>query len=347
MLVNHIETSYGRSILARELEKIGEYIVLTMEPAWTLGEPFFRSSPPAAVVNIDSLDQDKLDALYERLSAGTLREGVRVVGAGGGTVLDAAKYMAYLHGSVPVIIPSITSTNAPFSDYISIRRDGGPFGFKVDGYPKKVIVDPELIALAEPRFNRAGYGDLLYMQTALQDWELAHSRGVGEPPDPKIAGEIGALIQESIRDAAEIGAMSENGICKLMAYTQRSTELVTANSSMPIGAGAEHLFAWNMDLLCDRPLIHGEVVSLGIVIASYLQADYLQDSRWRELRSALDGAHVRYRPDELGVSWEDIEQALLTVEAYNQRVRGYHTVFEHIAWTPTLLERLKEYVYGS
>lgn len=342
--MNHVTVRYGASIARGLPEMLGEYVVIATAPAWALGEPFFESRPPAAVFMADTLDEDKLDAMYGRMTAGALRPGVQIVGVGGGTVLDAAKYFAYRHGVVPVLVPSITSTNAPFSDYISIRRGGGPFGFKVDGYPKQVVVDTDLIALADPRLNRAGYGDLLYMQTALRDWEILSSRGAGAPMNAAVREEIAGLMREAMRDASEIGAMTEAGIRLLMTYTQRSAALSMANPALPISAGAEHLFAWNLDLICERPLIHGEVVSLGIAIASYLQSAYVQDDSARALRHALEEGRVRYRPEVIGVSWTQVEEALLTVEAYNERVRGYRTVFGLTSWTPELLAQVRRYI---
>jgi glycerol dehydrogenase-like iron-containing ADH family enzyme len=344
-MAKHIDVVYGSSIIEGHLSQLGPYIVVTIEPAWAIGAPYFHAFPPKDVIHVDTLDEDKLNIIYERLSRNGMLVGVRIVGLGGGTVLDAAKYFAYLQQTVPLLIPSITSSNAPFSDFISIRRNGGPYGFKVDGYPKKVIVDTRLLQRADPRFNRAGYGDLLYLQTTLTDWRLMDERGIGTAMDPSVAASIVELMDTTIHHAAEIGSMSEPGIQSLMELTFRSAAFYIDHLTLPIGAGSEHLFAWNMDLLTEKPLIHGEIVSLGIVIASFLQAVYLP-SRHLELRQALDDAYVRYRPDDLGITWSDIESGLKSVQDYNQRVRRFHTVFELINWSPSLLKRVKDYIYG-
>jgi glycerol-1-phosphate dehydrogenase [NAD(P)+] len=346
-MVKHIEVVYGKSIMAEDIKLLENYVVFTMDPAWELCKPFFSNYPPKAVIEIDTLDQERLDDMYAQLSTTVLSDGVRIVGVGGGTVLDAAKYFAYLQNTIPLLIPSITSTNTPFSDFISIRKNGGPFGFKVDGYPKRVIVDYDLIRLANPRYNRAGFGDLLYMQTTLNDWKLMHERGIGAAIDNGLESEIMEIMDLTMKHAVEIGSMTETGIRILMENTYRSSLMIMENLSMPIGAGSEHLFAWTMDLLADMPLVHGEIVSLGIVISSYLQSDYLSDSRFLELRKALDEAKVVYHPDEIGIKWNDIEKALLSVEEYNRRVRNFHTVFELTEWTPEVLRRVKDYVYNG
>lgn len=347
MLATHVEIVYGKSIVAEHVSRLGDYIVFTTEPAWKLSESFFRLNPPSAVIEINTLDQDKLDEIYKELSSTILNAGKRIVGIGGGTVLDAAKYFAYRQSTVPLLIPSITSTNTPFSDYISIRRNGGPFGFKVDGYPKKVVVDYDVIRLADPRLNRAGFGDLLYMQTTLNDWRLMHASGIGAELDASVEASIVEIMESTMKHAVDIGSITETGVRVLMDNTYRSTALYMDNLSMPIGAGSEHLFAWTMDLQVDKSLVHGEIVSLGIVISSFLQSEHLPDSRFLELRKALENAQVIYRPEQIGITWNDIEKALLSVNEYNRRVRHFHSVFELTEWTPELLNRVKEYVYDS
>ncbi|MBD2870936.1 iron-containing alcohol dehydrogenase [Paenibacillus arenilitoris] len=341
----HVETVYGK--IEEQLSRLGDYIVVTTDPAWRLCEPRFRSKPPREVVEIDSLDEDYLNGVYARRLEKEASGKPIIVGVGGGTVLDAAKYFAYRQGTVPVLIPSITSTNAPFTDFISIRRGGGPFGFKVDGYPKKIVVDAALIQMADPRFNRAGYGDLLYMQTTLNDWVISSRSGIGEPLLPEIAGQITGIVNAAIAGASDIGAITEAGIRALMENTRISSELYMANLRLPIGSGSEHLFSWNLELVTKKHLIHGETVALGIVIASFLQARHMADSRHIELRRALDEARVMYEPDRIGVAWEEIERTLRTVEAYNRDVRRFHTVFGKTEWTDDLLQGVRTYIYGE
>lgn len=299
----------------------------------------FDSVPPAHIAMVNSLDVEKLDAVYE-----SLPDNVNIVGLGGGTALDSAKYFAYRRQRRPLLIPSITSSNGPFTDFISIRKNGGSFGFKVDGYPKKIVVDYDLIRLANPRYNRAGYGDLLYIQTTLNDWRIAGADSTEQPVDPSVEQRLISIMDSAFANAEEIGKGTDHGIRLLMEHTQDSSGLYIDYPHYPISAGSEHLFAWNLELVTGKELIHGEMVSLGVVISSFLQRKYVKDSRYRELRQALETAHVLYHPDEIGVSWDEIQRTLLTVEQYNQRVRKFHSVFGKTAWTPALFDELRDYV---
>jgi glycerol-1-phosphate dehydrogenase [NAD(P)+] len=341
--MKHVDTVYGKSILKNELQLLDKYVVITMEEPWEIYAPFFQYHPPQKVIMVNTLDKDSLDSIYQT----SLDIDDSIVGLGGGTALDAAKYFAHLNNKHPLLVPSITSTNAPFSDFISIRKNGSSYGFKIDGYPKKVLIDYELIQLAAPRLNRAGYGDLLYMQTALNDWLIMHAKAIGPPVDRNIKETIYRMIGQSIENAAEIGSMTEEGIRMLMEYTEHSYEIYMQNSTLPISAGSEHLFAWNLELITQKQLIHGEIVSLGIVISSYLQSNYMMNSRYIELRDALNKAQVIYHPDQIGITWDEIVESLKSVEVYNLRFRHFHTIFELMEWTPKLLNRLKEYIYKS
>ncbi|WP_099157009.1 iron-containing alcohol dehydrogenase [Virgibacillus ndiopensis] len=338
-LVQHIHTKYGKLLITKETINLQRYIIITMEIPWNLGKQFFEDNPPEQVILVDTLDKEKLDEISK-----TLIDNVEIVGLGGGTAIDAAKYFAYQHGKIPLLVPSITSTNAPFSDFISIKRNGSAFGFKVDGYPKRILVDYELIRLSEPRYNRAGYGDFLYLQTTLNDWMIASQKGLTKDVDQEIKEQIVQLVDSMTKRADEIGEMTEQGVHLLMENIKNSAELYILHPDKPISAGSEHLFAWNLELVTGKTYVHGEIVALGIVIASFLQQFYMKDSRYHMLLKAFDDASVLYRPDILGISWEEIEETLLTVETYNRKVRNFHTVFEFIDWTPELLDQLKRYL---
>jgi glycerol-1-phosphate dehydrogenase [NAD(P)+] len=325
------ETVYGESVLAGELGRLGSYLLVTDEAPYGLCRDRLGAEPERILMP-GTLEKSALDEM-----ARDLPEEAEVVGLGGGSVMDAAKYFAFLLDRKPLLVPTITSSNAQFSDFISVRREGRPFGFKQDGWPRRIVVDYDLIGLAEPRLNRAGFGDLLFLQTALEDWRISNRAGRGEPVDPEVERAVEGLVDETILIAGEVGAVSRRGIEALMRLFEQSTELTASNPSAPIGAGSEHLFAWNLEGVTGRHFIHGEVVALGTVICSYLQR-----SAHAELVGALREARVVFEPSRTGVSWEEIEETLLTVQEYNRQVRHFHTVFDEVDWTEALLREVRE-----
>ncbi|WP_099159501.1 iron-containing alcohol dehydrogenase [Virgibacillus ndiopensis] len=331
----NIEVTYGDEILDTHMRKLNNYVVITDPIPWNLYQHLFQQKPKKVIMP-GTLDKDLLDEMIE-----TIPQDVEFVGLGGGAVIDAAKYFAYLRDRTPTLIPTITSSNAHFSDFISVQRNGAAFGFKKIGWPKQVIVDYALIEMADPRWNRAGYGDLLFLQTALNDWVLAAQEGKAMPVDPRLEEAVKSIMQDAIEHAEEIGSMSKRGLDRLIKLIEKSSRLIMDNLTVPLSAGAEHLFAWNFEQVTGRHLIHGELVSLGIIITSYLQK-----RNYHELKDALDKANVIYHPDQLQVSWEEIKETLLTVGAYNRKFRNFYTIFDQVEWTKVQLKEIQDVIYA-
>jgi glycerol-1-phosphate dehydrogenase [NAD(P)+] len=334
--MNHIQTVYGDGILKNELNNIDNYVLVTDQVPWQLHQNYF-STNPVKVIMPGTLERTALDKMIV-----TIPQGVEFVGLGGGTVLDATKYFALLREKKPMLIPTITSTDAPFTDFISVTNEEGfRIGFKKIGWPKRVIIDYALNRKAEPRFNRAGYGDLLCMLPTLDDWRMASKVGKEVSLDPALEETIMSIMDRAIESASVIGSMRSEGIEILMKLTENSAALIMSNLDKPISAGSEHLFAWNLDVTTGRHFVHGEIVSLGILISSYLH-----NKHFNRLKQALDEAQVIYRPARLEITWDEIKETLLTVEEYNRNVRQFHTIFEKIEWTPDRLDEVRELVFG-
>ncbi len=326
-------TVYGEGILAEELRRLGDCAVITSRTPWALHQASFPQEP-RAVLMPGTLELAELDDM-----SATVPSGVHVVGLGGGAVIDAAKYFAHLRGETPVLIPTMASSNGPFSEWISVRRGGRPAGFRQPGLPRRIVVDYAVLQQADARVNRAGYGDLLPLQTTLNDWRIAAASSRADPVDPATEAMATELMRRAMANAREIGSVSRRGIETLMRLTEASAQLMLTHPEQPLGAGSEHLFAWTLESLTGKHFLHGEIVALGIVIASYLQR---RDHG--ALRRALDDAQVTYQPERLGIAWVDIERTLRGIEAYNWEVRRFSTVFDDIDWTPGLLEELREIV---
>ncbi len=332
--MEYMKTRYGNEILASELASLTAFVIITDSIPWHLFGDRFRDRQ-VGVYMPHTLEQSVLDQIIVEIP-----NDVDFVGLGGGTAIDAAKYFAFLRNRTPILVPTLTSSNAHFSDFISVRRDGSSYGFKKEGWPKRIVVDYSLIQEAEPRLNRAGYGDLLYMQTTLNDWRIAANTGQRIAVDPKIERDVTRMIRTAITHAKEIGSVSHTGLHKLMFLIEQTSAVVMNNLSKPITAGAEHLFSWNLERLTGKPLNHGETVALGIVISSFLQKSHTS-----ELRNALNEAQVCYHPDQIGISWEEIKQTLLNVNEYNRSFRQFYTIFDEVEWNDQLLNKIRNYIY--
>lgn len=201
-----VETGYGDNILSDEFDRLGEYVVITSRTPLALHAGPLPGKP-VAVMMPGTLERSELDGMVDQAP-----RGARIVGFGGGAVIDAAKYLARLRGEDVTLVPTIASSNGPFSQWISVRRNGRPDGFRDPGLRSCVIVDFALIGKADGRVNRAGYGDLLPLQTTLNDWRIAAAASRGAPLDPDIEATATELMRRALSSSREIGSLSRHGI---------------------------------------------------------------------------------------------------------------------------------------
>jgi glycerol dehydrogenase-like iron-containing ADH family enzyme len=317
---------YGDGIL-REVPLPGEqFVVVTMEEPWELAKEMLPAKP-AAVAFVRSMDWDAVEGLERDISP----DVERVVGIGGGSALDMAKYVAWRRNLPCDLIPSISSVDTFATKSIAVREGGHVryIGFIV---PKNIYVDYALIRQAPPRLNRAGVGDIISAHTALWDWALAHGRR-GERYDEDIAARFRDLLTALDENAPEIQRVSAEGIHFIMdAYAQINLICRRFGSSRP-QEGADHTFAYNAEYVTDRPYIHGELVSLGtLVIAA------LQDNEWEWVEGVLERCGVLYQPRDLGIGQEGFVSILCSLEGYSRKYGRRYTVLDDRPITESFIE---------
>jgi glycerol-1-phosphate dehydrogenase [NAD(P)+] len=328
-----MEVAYGWDLLAHEGAALRRPVVVTTASPWALARPRF-TAVPAAVVIVESLERQFLDAVTARPVNGDV-----VVGIGGGMVMDAAKYVA-LHWKRPlVLVPTITSGNGPFTRSIAVREGGRPVGMRGDILANRVLVDYGLIREAPAVLNRSGIGDVLYLHTGEFDWRLAASRGKAIPWNEDAAKTMRQTVDRACAMSHEIGSVSPEGIRTIMEAFHTSAMLHEEFNHPQVGSGSEHLFAWNLEATTGQHFIHGQIVCLGIVIMAFLQHNEPE-----KVRSAIDTAQVPYQPDALGLTWADVERALVTIAEYNRSVRHFCPICAEVTWDPPALQKIRRYL---
>ena len=75
--------------------------------------------------------------------------------------------------------------------------------------------------------------------------------------------------------------------------------------------GVEHFFFYNLERLTGRHFIHGQPVGLGIYAGSVLQ-----DNEPDAMLAALLRVGVDIRPEAMGVTWDDVAEAMRTLPAF-------------------------------
>ena len=289
--------------IAEVLADLGRYTVCANDPPWT--EVSQRVSPAARVVQAWNMDIEHLEAV-----AAEPDDSEVVVGLGGGTALDTAKFLAWRRGVPLVQVPSITSVDAGFTDAIGVRVDG-KVRYVATIVPQLVVLDLDLVRSAPPRLNRAGIGDILSCHTGLHDWRLATGAGHGHPWHEGLAA-LGAQLLDELEAAAdEVNAVSETGVRFLAdAYRRIGAACAWAGHSR-FEEGSEHFWAYAYEHATGAHPVHGEIIAFAVCALAHVQGNDPERALSIVARSG-----ARAHPDDLGVSRADFDAALIGLRAY-------------------------------
>ena len=274
--------------------------VLTTPSAWRLAGPMLPRAP-GRVCFVTGADRVALDALCT-----AAKDYPMVAGLGGGLALDAAKYVAKRNQADLVQVPSTVANNACFTRTCWVL-DGGVRRAERDApVPRAILADPVLIGRAPARLNRAGVAEILCSHTALVDWRLG--RDAGRPVDWDDA--LLALAERELAAldtlAPAIGRDEPSAAMALLLAGERFAPGFVSHPKARFNSGSEHLFGWALDARGGTPMLHGETVSLGILLMTHVQGRLLD---WP--LSVIRAAGVGYRPDDLGIGWDDVLGTLL------------------------------------
>ena len=313
------------------------YLVVTMADLWPRFEDQLAGPHLAGVHLVDTLEVAELVELEARLP----RAGA-IVGLGGGQALDVAKFLAWTRRLPLFQVPTATTVNAPFGHRAGLR-DAGRVRYLGWAVPEAVYIDFEVIASAPPNLNRSGVGDVLCYHTARWDWQLADRLGRSEarwPYDQRLVDDA-ATVMESVVDAlGEIRAGSEAGIRALVsAHRWGGTTFHDSGWNPRHIEGVDHFLFYNLERITGRHFIHGQPVGLGIVAGSILQGN--EPERMAE---AIARAGVDIRPEAMGVTWDDVDEALRTLGAYVREAGLWFTVADVVPVTDEHLSRLRDLV---
>jgi glycerol-1-phosphate dehydrogenase [NAD(P)+] len=281
------------------------YTAVVNDPPWTRLSA--SVPPPARIVQAWDMDLHHLETL---VGDDVSDLGEVVVGIGGGTALDTAKFLAVRTGRPLIQVPSITSVDAGFTDAVGVRVEGR-VRYIAKVIPQLVVIDTALIRSAPPHLNRAGIGDVLSCHTGLWDWRRASDPGHGHPWRDDLA-ELGtSLLAELDAAAAEINAVTETGVRWLAdAYRRIGAACAEAGHSR-FEEGSEHFWAYAYEHNTGAHQVHGELIAFAVVALSHVQGNDPE-----RVHQVVSTCGTRAHPDDLGISEEQFRDALLGLRSY-------------------------------
>ncbi len=247
---------------------------------------------------LDTVDIDDIISLALELPNRTQA----VVSIGGGKVIDAGKYAAFLKNLPFISVPTSSSSDGFSSASASLTVHG-----RRNSMPAKlaygIVVDTEVIRTAPEKFIYSGIGDMLSKITAIYDWIYETECGCGELNDfavmiaKKAVNSFVRTPYDNIQDEVFLKELVDS-----LAMSGIANEI--AGSSAPT-SGSEHLISHALDKFLDEPQLHG----IQVGIATYLMSR-VQEHRYVRINKVLTDTGFWKYTASLGMRKDDFIKAI-------------------------------------
>jgi glycerol-1-phosphate dehydrogenase [NAD(P)+] len=255
-----------------------------------------------------------------------------MLGVGGGTIIDTGK-IASFELCIPFIsVPTIASHDGIVSPRASMKDKDGSNPVSMQAHaPLAVVADTAILSSAPYRFTAAGCGDIIANYTAVRDWRLAQRLHNVEFSNYAAAlSEMTAnMIMENVREIRNKDERSAWTVVK--ALVSSGVAMSIAGSSAP-ASGSEHKFSHALDMIAEKPALHGEQCGVGTIMMTHLYGE-----NWQRVREVLEGIGAPTTAKELGIKDEQIIEALTLAHKINP---GRYTILGDSGLTYEAAERL-------
>ncbi|HEY5583380.1 MAG TPA: iron-containing alcohol dehydrogenase family protein [Ruminiclostridium sp.] len=225
-----------------------------------------------------------------------------IIGVGGGKVLDATKYLAFLNNLPFISIPTSTSNDGFSSSGCSLIINGRRTSVHA-AMPFGIIVDIDVIKNAPLKFIYSGLGDIVSKITAVYDWYFEEKHNAS-----KVDDFAAMLSKKSVNSIVRMPytKVTEGFFLKEMvdSLTMSGIAMEIAGNSAP-ASGSEHLISHALDKILERPGLHG----IQVGIATYLMS-MVQQHRAERIEKFLSETGFFEYVETLQLKAEDFERAI-------------------------------------
>lgn len=313
MAIKHIELPWrvvigdgaieNTSEVVKELGLRGNALVVADENTLKVAGEAVAKELGADILIIKGSTEQEVEKNLERIKKGVSY----IAGVGGGSVIDAGKFLAYNAGIPFLSIPTSASHDGITSPRVSLKGRK-PYSVRVHS-PVCIIADTRIIGNSPPRLIASGCADAISNYTAVLDWQLARdekgeyygdyaaslsklSAKIVMKAADKITGDVSILVEALISSGVAIGI---------------------AGSSRPC-SGAEHQFSHALDAICKEPALHGEQCGVGTIMMARLH-----EAEWEGVKDSLKRAGAPTNAKGLGIPADDIIRALVMAGSIRDR----------------------------
>jgi len=261
------------------------------------------------------VEEATFDAVEDVLEVARGCDAGYLVGVGGGKPIDIAKMASDHLGTAFVSVPTAASHDGIVSGRGSVP-EGDTRHSVAAAPPVAVVADTGVIADAPWALTTAGCADIISNYTAVKDWRLANR--LQNVPYSEYAGSLSQMTAEMLVDNADAikPELEESAWVVVKALVSSGVAMSIAGSSRP-ASGSEHLFSHQLDRIAPGKALHGHQVGVGSILAEYLHSG--EQGEWRAVRDALASLDAPTTADGLGVTDEEVLEALTSAHEIRDR----------------------------
>ena len=281
------------------------------------------------VITIKTADGDTVNTVS---SLATESSAGFALGVGGGQPIDIAKAASF-NISIPFIsVPTAASHDGIVSSRASILMGG--VKKSLDAHtPLGVIADTGIIAGSPHRLLAAGCGDIISNLTAVKDWKLAQR--LRNEDFSSYAATLSEMVAKIlIENASHIRpGLEESAWTVVKGLVSSGVSMSIAGSSRP-ASGSEHKFSHALDMVAEKPALHGEQCGIGTIMMMYLHG-----GDWEKIKDALWVIGAPTTAKAAGLTRDDVINALM--KAHEIKPERY-TILGYKGMTVDAAEALAE-----
>lgn len=253
------------------------------------------------VIEYKELDTVKIEDIIELAFSIDAKNQV-ILGIGGGKVIDAAKYAAYLRKMPFISIPTSASSDG-FSSASASLMVGGRRTSVPARMAYGIVVDTDIIKSAPEKFLYSGIGDMVSKITSLYDWQFESQNGYSSMNDFSVMiakKAVNSFVRTPFEDIHEDLFLKE--LVDSLAMSGIANEI--AGGSTPT-SGSEHLISHALDKMLEHPQLHG----IQVGIATYIMSR-VQEHRYIRVNAIFEKTGFWSYVSTLNLNRKDFENAI-------------------------------------